>query len=35
MSISIMTAVYFDIGRRIVEKEQAGAVRANYGDDLN
>jgi predicted nuclease of restriction endonuclease-like (RecB) superfamily len=31
---SIMTAVYWDIGRRIVESEQAGAVRANYGDEL-
>jgi len=31
---SIMTAVYWDIGRRIVESEQTGAVRANYGDEL-
>jgi predicted nuclease of restriction endonuclease-like (RecB) superfamily len=31
---SIMTAVYWDIGRRIVESEQAGAARANYGDEL-
>jgi hypothetical protein len=31
---SIMTAVYWEIGRRIVETEQAGAVRANYGDKL-
>jgi predicted nuclease of restriction endonuclease-like (RecB) superfamily len=31
---SIMTAVYWEIGRRIVETEQAGAVRANYGDEL-
>ena len=31
---SIMTAVYWDIGRRIVESEQAGAVRANYGEEL-
>jgi len=31
---SIMTAVYWDIGRRIVESEQAGTVRANYGDEL-
>src|ERR1022692_835798 len=31
---SIMTAVYWDIGRRIVESEQAGAVRANYGAEL-
>ena len=28
---SIMTAVYWEIGRRIVETEQDGAVRANYG----
>ena len=31
---SIMTAVYWEIGRRIVETEQAGAARANYGDKL-
>src|ERR1700691_82414 len=31
---SIMTAVYWDIGRRIVETEQAGTLRANYGDEL-
>jgi hypothetical protein len=31
---SIMTADYWEIGRRIVETEQAGAVRANYGDEL-
>src|SRR5438270_13293319 len=31
---SIMTAVYWEIGRRIVETEQAGAARANYGDEL-
>src|SRR5579863_3974483 len=31
---SIMTAVYWEIGRRIVETEQAGAVRASYGDEL-
>ncbi len=31
---SIMTAVYWEIGRRIVETEQSGAVRANYGDEL-
>ena len=31
---SIMTAVYWEIGRRIVETEQAGAVRATYGDEL-
>ena len=31
---SIVTAVYWEIGRRIVETEQAGAPRANYGDEL-
>ncbi len=31
---SIMTAAHWDIGRRIVETEQVGAVRANYGDQL-
>jgi predicted nuclease of restriction endonuclease-like (RecB) superfamily len=31
---SIMTAVYWEIGRRIVKTEQAGAARANYGDEL-
>src|SRR5713226_9013310 len=31
---SIMTAVYWEIGRRIVETEQAGAIRASYGDEL-
>src|SRR5882762_3722212 len=31
---SIMTAVYWDIGRRIVNSEQGGAVRANCGDEL-
>lgn len=31
---SIMTAVYWEIGRRIVKSEQGGATRANYGDEL-
>jgi predicted nuclease of restriction endonuclease-like (RecB) superfamily len=31
---SIMTAVYWEIGRRIVSSDQGGAVRANYGDEL-
>jgi predicted nuclease of restriction endonuclease-like (RecB) superfamily len=31
---SIMTAVYWEIGRRIVESEQGGAARASYGDTL-
>ncbi len=31
---SIMTAVYWEIGRRIVKSEQSGAARANYGDEL-
>jgi predicted nuclease of restriction endonuclease-like (RecB) superfamily len=31
---SIMTATYWEIGRRIVESEQGGSARANYGDEL-
>jgi hypothetical protein len=31
---SIMTVVYWEIGRRIVKSEQGGAARANYGDEL-
>jgi len=31
---SIMTAVYWDIGRRIVKFEQDGEHRAEYGDQL-
>jgi predicted nuclease of restriction endonuclease-like (RecB) superfamily len=31
---SLMTATYWEIGRRIVESEQGGATRANYGDEL-
>src|SRR5882672_7044135 len=31
---SIMTAVYWDIGRRIVEFEQGGEQRAEYGEQL-
>ncbi len=31
---SIMTATYWEIGRRIVKSEQGGATRANYGDEL-
>jgi hypothetical protein len=31
---SIMTAVYWEIGRRIVTSDQGGSVRANYGDEL-
>lgn len=31
---SIMTAAYWEVGRRIVESEQGGAIRANYGDEL-
>ena len=31
---SIMTAVYWEIGRRIVQSEQAGEKRAEYGDAL-
>ncbi|MCB1152569.1 MAG: DUF1016 domain-containing protein [Deltaproteobacteria bacterium] len=31
---SIMTATYWEIGRRIVEKEQGGKSRAEYGEEL-
>ncbi len=31
---AIMTAAYWEIGRRIVEHEQAGRKRANYGEAL-
>src|SRR6266852_3946315 len=31
---SIMTAVYWDIGRRIVMSEQGGEQRAGYGEQL-
>ncbi len=31
---AVMTATYWEIGRRIVEQEQRGAARANYGDEL-
>jgi hypothetical protein len=31
---SIMTAVYWDIGRRIVQFEQGGENRAEYGEQL-
>lgn len=31
---SILTATYWDIGRRIVEFEQGGRVRAAYGEEL-
>lgn len=31
---SLMTATYWEIGRRIVEFEQAGEERAEYGDSL-
>ena len=31
---SIMTATYWEIGRRIVEVEQGGEVRAGYGEQL-
>ena len=31
---AVMTATYWEIGRRIVEVEQRGSVHANYGDDL-
>ena len=31
---AIMTATYWAIGRRIVEQEQHGAARADYGEEL-
>lgn len=31
---AIMTATYWEIGRRIVEYEQGGKVRAEYGEAL-
>jgi hypothetical protein len=31
---SLMTATYWEIGRRIVEHEQAGQHRADYGKEL-
>lgn len=31
---SIITATYWEIGRRIVEQEQGGAARAGYGEEL-
>jgi len=31
---SVMTATYWEIGRRIVEVEQGGEVRAGYGEQL-
>ena len=31
---SLMTATYWEIGRRIVQHEQAGAKRAGYGEEV-
>ena len=31
---SILTATYWEIGRRIVEEEQRGRRNADYGDQL-
>ena len=31
---ALMSATYWEIGRRIVESEQQGAARAEYGDAL-
>lgn len=31
---ALMTATYWEVGRRIVEHEQAGASRAEYGEEL-
>jgi len=33
-SIAFMTATYWEVGRRIVEFEQAGKVRAEYGEEV-
>ncbi|MEO7678910.1 MAG: DUF1016 N-terminal domain-containing protein, partial [Verrucomicrobiota bacterium] len=30
----LMTATYWEVGRRIVEHEQAGEKRAEYGEEL-
>ena len=31
---AVMTATYWEVGRRIVELEQKGSVRAEYGEGL-
>ena len=31
---AVMTATYWQIGRRIVEQEQKGSTRASYGEEL-
>ena len=31
---TLMTATYWEIGRRIVEHEQAGETRAEYGEEV-
>jgi predicted nuclease of restriction endonuclease-like (RecB) superfamily len=31
---SIMTATYWEIGRRIVQQEQGGSIRAGYGEEV-
>ncbi|MBS1944900.1 MAG: DUF1016 domain-containing protein, partial [Bacteroidetes bacterium] len=31
---TVMTATYWEMGRRIVEHEQGGKRRAGYGDEL-
>ena len=31
---AIMTSTYWEIGRRIVEFEQGGKLRAEYGEEL-
>jgi len=33
-SNAIMTATFWGVGRRIVEEEQHGAIRAEYGEAL-
>src|ERR1700733_7486984 len=31
---AVMTATYWEVGRRIVEQEQRGSARASYGEEL-
>jgi len=31
---ALMTATYWEVGRRIVEFEQGGKLRAEYGEEL-
>jgi hypothetical protein len=34
MDNALMTATYWEVGRRIVEFEQGGEKRAGYGEEL-